>query len=791
MSLIHFLGASVPLTKSFVLEKTGSLTKHAYPLVEAVTSHDENITTASEFYKVIKKHADQGHCLLKGLLSRPLTHESRRGTTKTNDQTEWVCLDFDRHETDDIDNTLTLLGLGDISYVLQYSASHGLAGNEGTVSAHVFMLISDPVAAPDLKAWLMDLNMKHLKDDIHLSRTQIMLTWPLDITTCQNDKLLYIATPKFVGMDDPIKDRITLVPKKVARIPIQRIGGAHINALKVQERKILNDLRKAENLPARTAKTSWYGSCEVQNKPDVCRVTEIRDAGEYVRLNVNNGDSWAYWHHRDSFDLIHDFKTDAWYKTKELLPEYYAELVAARQELTATPTEEGDLILAFRDKRTAEYYNGLWNPSTGNLDLHRARNETQLDHWMRSHGRVLGEYIPVWEMRYDPLADFRVDAENHIINTFISSSYYDLEPNPKSKFPNIEYLIKHLLGINDSSKENITLYEHFINWFAVVFQRKGTANHPITAWVLQGIQGTGKGSLFNKVILPLFGHQNVFAAQVQNIEEGFNGWLQNKQFIMVEEVDVDDFKDKGRISAKLKQYITEPKVPFRQMRQTAVWTDNYASFLFASNKPQPVHIEASDRRYNCGNYQRVRLEYPGDEVIENELEAFAQFLLAHKADAEKANKIIQTEARTRIQQLGVTSIDETCRWITEGDFDSLWYSMPDEQIINESPVNSPYKSDATAYITLMKRLLHDVINQPVNKLSRDEMFVLIQYHVGQLSNNPGKFTSLLRHHGIETKQMRRNGVKCYGIDIEWHISDELHEELTAPKSKLKPVRRIK
>lgn len=1065
--LIHFLGASVPLTKSFTLEKSGAITKDAYPLVEAVTSYDEDITTAAEFYAAIKQHAAQGHCLLKGLLSRPLMKESRRGTTKTDDASSWICLDFDRHESPSIDDSLSRLGLGDVSYVLQYSASQGMPDTEGTLSAHVFMLLTKPVSAPDLKAWLMDINLKYLRDDIHLSRSKMMLSWPLDITTCQNDKLLYIAPPGFRGMKDPLSSRIELCPKKIPAMPVDRIGGAHINALKLAERKLLNELRKGEDLPSRLAKTSWVGTCEIQNKPDVCSVTGIKETGDYVRLNINGGDSWAYWHHRDSFELIHDFKADTWYKTKELLPAYYAELMEARQALTATPTEEGDLILAFRDMKTAEYFNGLWNPNTGNLELHRARNETQLDHWMRSHGRVIGDYIPVWDMRYDPLASYRVDAENHVINTFISSPYYDLEPDAKARFPKIEYLIKHLLGINDGSPENAKLYEHFINWFAVVFKRKGTANHPITAWVLQGIQGclagdteikfhqqkksgrpvsiktafekfngtyqlgtgkgrtwdttkpvyaqcvkdeftvgysevlnivesgvkmiyrvvssdgglirvthkhpfmrpdgsftplcdlklgdkvlrrgealahirhpkgrnkkrvtiysipqhptawqhiingknykrshkarlaweawmnnmpldqfinvlrndpitaskltylsddlivhhidedctndelsnlttidkldhdkhhaketglgtiltkevsivsitedceemtydmtmkapyhnyvangfcvknTGKGSLFNKIILPLFGHQNVFAAQVQNIEEGFNGWLQNKQFIMVEEVDVDDFKDKGRISAKLKQYITEPKVPFRQMRQTAVWTDNYASFLFASNKPQPVHIEASDRRYNCGNYQRLRLNYPGDEAIDSELEAFASFLLAHKADAERANQIIQTEARTRIQQLGVTSIDETCRWIVEGDFEALWYSMPDEQVVRESPITNSVTADATAYITLMKRLLHDVVNEPKNRLSRDEMYILIQYHVGQLSSAPGKFTSLLRHHGIDTKQIRRNGQKTYGIELTWQISEEFYEEIVKPKLTLKSMRMVK
>ena len=263
MALIQFLGASVPLTKSFVLEKNGSVTKDAYPLVEAVTSYDEQVTTASELFKAIKHHANQGHCLLKGLLSRPLVKESRRGTTKTDDKTEWVCLDFDRHECADIDDALTRLGLNDISYVLQYSASHGMPDTEGTISAHIFMLLSAPVAAPDLKAWLMDANLKHLKDDIHLSRSKMMLRWPLDITTCQNDKLLYIATPTFKGMKDPLLSRITLVPKKLTAIPVERVGGLHINTLKAQERKVLNELRKAEDLPIRSAKTSWVGTCEV------------------------------------------------------------------------------------------------------------------------------------------------------------------------------------------------------------------------------------------------------------------------------------------------------------------------------------------------------------------------------------------------------------------------------------------------------------------------------------------------------------------------------------------------
>ena len=64
MPVIHFLGASVPLTKTFLALKSGAIQKDAYPLVSNVTSYDEQITTPIEFFKAIKHHATQGHCLL-------------------------------------------------------------------------------------------------------------------------------------------------------------------------------------------------------------------------------------------------------------------------------------------------------------------------------------------------------------------------------------------------------------------------------------------------------------------------------------------------------------------------------------------------------------------------------------------------------------------------------------------------------------------------------------------------------------------------------------------------------
>lgn len=790
---INFLGADLPLTKSVYAD--GS--KDAYPLVKNFTSYEEKVKDIKALHAVITAHGDLGHCLLKGKLVRPLVNEPRAGTTRGDDFTQYICLDFDNHVCADIDEELSKLGIGDISYVIQYSSSHGLEGNEGMVSAHIFMLLDAEMPAPVLKAWLMGLNLDILdkdrttnKDDhnLTLARAKMTLHWPLDVTTCQNDKLIYIAPPMFKGMKDPLKQRVKLIKKKLDLLPITRIGERNLTKLKEQERAVLNALRVKEGLPKRTAKTSWVGTKEIQNKPDRCNVTEIREQGEYVRLNINGGDSWAYYHSKDDFEFIYDFKSDIWFRTKEFVPDYYQTKINERAALNATPTEDGDLILAFRDMKTAEYYNGLYNPELKKLELYRAKNERQLEDWMRSHGRHIGEFIPVWDIQYNPREDWVIDEDRHLINTFRPSRYMGMEPahHDTSKFSNILSIIRHLLG---ESGKDTTLSDAFLNWFAVILQRKAK---PLTAWVVHGCEGTGKGYFFNKIAAPLLALRNAMSVTVGNIEDQYNGWIEGKLFILIDEIEVDDFREKGRITAKLRNYITEPTIALRRMRQAVIDAPNYASFLFSSNRPQPVYIPPTDRRYNVGNYQPEKLPRPDDKVIAAELEYFAQWLLAHPASIEEANKIVETDARNLIQKLGVSSITETCNAMKEGNFETLWLAMMDDAMLDRAPVQTAHIVNAKLYNELLKEIARGVLEQGTKlTLSRDEMAIILQYNVGNIRPEPNRITSLLRHNGIETKQIRHKGNKTYGIHVDWVVPTELLNELKQiikPSAKLRKIK---
>jgi hypothetical protein len=128
----------------------------------------------------------------------------------------------------------------------------------------------------------------------------------------------------------------------------------------------------------------------------------------------------------------------------------------------------------------------------------------------------------------------------------------------------------------------------------------------------------------------------------------------------------------------------------------------------------------------------------------------------------------------------MTSLVETCHAVINGDFDTLWLARLDERLMTEMSVINSHTQNAIAYAMLMK----EIGTTWPDVLTRDELYIILQFNVGNIPQTPNKFTSLLRHNGIETKRIRKNGVKAYGIEVKWTASAEIKEEL---EQVLKPV----
>ncbi|MDR3159776.1 MAG: DUF5906 domain-containing protein [Zoogloeaceae bacterium] len=755
---MDFLAADKPLTK--VIRPT-SVT--AYPMVKQFTSCHEAVTNIHEAHKAILAHAAQGHCLLKGVLMKELNDESRRESTSPDDRTGWLCLDFDGLETPEtsgVDAVLATLGLGDISYVLQYSASQGLKPG---LYAHVFLFLDAPAHPASLKAWLQLQNLACFENQLALNSANMNLHWPLDITACQNDKLLYIAPPVFEGVDDPVPQRILFAARARQTAHLESVDPAQVKSRTVA---FINRLRNAKGLPPRRCATRMVDGVLVETSPDTCYVSGIKEDHEFTRLNLNGGDSWAYWHPKNNIEYLHDFKTDTIWRTKQIVPEYYA-----RNKQKAEPAlqKEGVIALGFRNLPDGNYYNALYENKV--LSIYPAKDKTRMNDFVAKRGFEPNRLVDEWTITYEPHSTIIFDPEKHLLNTFVGTPYLEATPR-EGNFPVIQELICHFLACAPPDP----LYAHFLNWLAAVFQH---SFKPHTAWVLHGVEGTGKGVFFEQVLTPLFGKSNCFALNTKTLNDNFNAWVKNKLIIFCDEVDSDDFEQKGRIAALLRNLITENTISVRDMRTTACNKTNYASFFFASNRPLPVVVPQHDRRYNVGNFQKEKYHFPGEEAIQKDLMPFAQHLRAYKVNKLAANTPLQTETRTNMQMLTRTSIDEVCQNILNGDFEELWLMMPDKTLLNNRVFNDAFSQHAVRYVDLMENILET--RRP--KLTRDEIGVILQHTVGTVPNTPKKLTSFLRHHGITTKRIRLAYNTTYGIDVNWRIPPNL--------KKTNPLRRVK
>lgn len=789
---IHFLSSDLTLGKSYWLDDQGKLNKSSYPNVRDFTSHTVHCTSIKDFHKALLSHSKLGHCLLKGKLHKTLNKESRAGSTHSEDSTQWVCFDLDDSPFKTPAEFIAAVPeLKDVSHVVQYSASYGVMGNT-KLNCHIFMLLTEELPAAQLKTWLMDKNLTEpVRRGVTLSRTGAALHWSLDVTACQNDKLLYIAPPtlnKGVTSTLTASERIQLVPGKLPMLDTSLLTTKmNIEQVKAEANKLRDDLRKEAKLPAIKSATKWVGELEVQPKPGQAIISGKKEERGFVYFNLNGGDSWAYYHPVGNPEFILNFKQEPSYYTRELLPDYYKDCKTTQRIQQSQPTEGGELVLAFRDKRTAQYFNGTWTEATQTLDLHPAKSELQLNHWMQNHNLPPFEVIPVWDMHFNPRSNIIIDEDTHIINTYVPTPYFRQDFSKPGSLANCP-LIKRIMMHTISDGKDDDTFEHWLNWLAVVFQLK---RKPKTAWVWQGTQGTGKGLIVANILTPLLGTRYVAQKRASELEEKFNGWMETALIAFIDEVQVSASQRKDLISGDLRSFITEDWVTIRHMSKASVMTENFTGFILSTNKNDPVMIDYTDRRYNVGMFQNTRLEITDDEIhnqLPKELPAFMHYIMTRKADVQQALTVIKNKAHNDLIDNNKTSADITASQLANGDIVALWEMRMDLKLATQ--ITGGNANFASMYYEIIKREIeqlskgtnygsyktrvvakaaasNDIMVTAESKLSRDELLVIFEHCVGNMPKTPNKFTSLLRHRGIKTEQMRIGDTKTFGLRVEW------------------------
>lgn len=808
---VTFLAAAngTPLTKTFQITNDGEITGSSYPLVKHFTSFNERITSLKQFHDAVVTHAASGHCLLKGFIPDPLSNEPRAGRTSPTATTSWLCLDADGIEgVTTAGQLLKLLGLADVDHILQYSSSAGLNPDKQGLSAHIFLLLSEPATPEQLKLWLVhqNLHIAKLRAQLRLSRTAAALRWPLDRSVCQNDKLLFIAPPVLKGdLQSTLRGkRIQLITRSKRTASLRLDHDA--NALRIEEQKALNELRKKRGLEERSFRMRTYQGLEVISSPGPAQVTGHKEERGYVYLNLNGGDSWGYYHPIDNPQILYNFKGEPPYLTWELLPEYYAEAKKRAQQLTteerkdrakaqATAKREADqelleqakkdrqpespetktsgtTYLAFRDFNSDTYYNGSFNYATAELELRPTSSKQKLIDFALDHGLPAPEYIPDWRMVFDTTTPQQFIPEKKHINLFRPSPYWTSAKATRSpKLPQATgRLIQRVVGNDNVAAERL------LNWLACIVQHK---TYTGTAWVLHGTEGTGKGVLFHHVLAPMLGNELCAVTTMDRLKENYNGFLEHTLLVLVDEANFENYTTGGAIIEKLKNWIGEPTITVREIYGKPHKIPNHCNFILASNTRHAMRVPRGDRHYNIAPRQEQRWTPTDSEIEElhNERQAFMNYLVSRNADLQVARSSLENEAKQDMREITEDSPTEVVEALLNGDLRYFYDLLPMQ--------TAAATDDLGVYFGQFIDQCFQACMQKEGRMSihRDELASLFSYAIGWPRQSPSKFTKAAKRFGLNIKLIRKDEKIVRGIQVVWRFDKAILAEWGATRGK--------
>lgn len=371
----------------------------------------------------------------------------------------------------------------------------------------------------------------------------------------------------------------------------------------------------------------------------------------------------------------------------------------------------------------------------------------------------MGEFIPDWDVVWNPHSATVVDPVAQTLNTFQPSLIMQGNAPGKQKVvPNtILKIINHALGQDPATTQ------HFLNWLACIVQYQDRTG---TAWILQGTQGTGKGVLFHNILTPLFGEPNVVAKRMEELESEFTGFMENKFIVFIDEMESGKSLYHSKVNAKLKNLIVEPQISVRHMYTPPYMAPNYANMIFASNKPAVVDIPPDDRRFNVGGYQNNPIQLTATEVdvlIPQELPLFYDYLKHFQVSRDQARKPMMSAARDVLIDISRTAMDSVSDAILSGNMEFLW-----EHLHTEGKAQNMNALQNLKYEPFRELMIH-IVTTGDNKLTRDELYTLLEWCVGNMPQSPHKFTALLKHHKLHLTQIWKNNRNVRGIDVNWNV----------------------
>ncbi|MDO9140797.1 MAG: DUF5906 domain-containing protein, partial [Methylobacter sp.] len=148
--------------------------------------------------------------------------------------------------------------------------------------------------------------------------------------------------------------------------------------------------------------------------------------------------------------------------------------------------------------------------------------------------------------------------------------------------------LNHLKDVMCAGDE--AAYRYLVGWMAHIIQQPDVK--PSVAVVLKSVEGTGKGTMAEPLLIMLGPHGNKTNGAYA-IASRFNGTLAGRLLIFADEVDLTD----KHVADRLKGIISETTVNLERKGLEIEPLPNYCRLIFASNHTRVLNAGIRERRY--------------------------------------------------------------------------------------------------------------------------------------------------------------------------------------------------
>ena len=795
---LTFISGHKPLCKT-VLEDGSVL---PYPLIKTITSYDVDVNSVEEAHNEIVRHANIGCALMRGSFQRPLVSESRRGLSNKDAPTQRITLDFDRIKLPKLSLNKTKFDRVDVSHVanacirmlpkcfhdVSYSAKASTSFfKNDTYSIHLEMFLATPMDVAELKMVLKGLNFaSDFKDQIRLNSGMRSLSWPIDVCLGDNSRIVFITPPHFENeVHNPFvsnNERFYYREGLQATLDVaELIEQSESSMAAKRQQSMVKKLQKQYDivLPKEKSKTlkTADGDVRVVVNPPSLQMEFYADHGSYVTYNVGSGDSHAYFVQKNSPTIVRNWKGEPFFSFCEANPEMYdwhIEQFGGRADNSDDEEASNAMPVVFRDIISDTHYVAQYNRAEDSFEYLAKIARNNVDDFFTDFGSIAPTVVPQMHKVFNPQIDFVLDYKRRLVNSWKTpplmkverKNLVDYDQSAAWLHQNCPTIFKIIDSITVSNEEDQL---RFLNWLAFIYQFREKTK---TSWLFQGVQGTGKGVLFSRILKPIFA-QYAVEKTMGNLDEMFNGWIAESLLVAIDEFGYS-FRNR-QLHQKLKSYITEDEMTLRAMRTEQQQVESYSNFICFTNEFDPMPLEETDRRMNiCQRQERPivtvhkSIMHEIEHLLPDEVPVFAQLLSNIKVNRGLARTTVNSEAKQKMLQQAQSVVDQLCNGLKYGKWESFEDILSRDLIVAQTEESMTFLAAKNVILVWLKRIANNSDGMVQAKL--DEIKIVYSYMTGERNQTDARLIKIFGYRGVDIKKYGKGRIGWIGTLVHWDLS---------------------